>query len=202
MLNAQKVFQTNINDANALTGIYDYLNRTVAAPMSFDDLLRFKLVYAVSAFDKLIHDLVRIGMVQTYMGKRAPTPKYLTEPISLSVAQQLTIATTPPSEVIFEQTILSKFKAVSFQDPDKVADGLSYIWNEPQKWSRISAKLNLPEKDTRTTLRLIVGRRNAIVHEADIDPSTGAKIPITKNESNNVADFILKLGNEICGLVV
>lgn len=201
MPKAQTVFHSNMSDADALTAIYDYLSQTVVAPISFDDLLRSKIVYAVSAFDKLIHDLIRLGMVETYTGKRAPTPKYLAEPITLSIAQQLATALTPPPEVVFEQAIQSKLKTLSFQDPDKVADGLSYIWAESQKWRRIASGIGIPEATVRTTLRLIAVRRNAIVHEADMDPITCSKLPITKGESDDVVSFLIKVGNEICRLV-
>lgn len=202
MLNAQKVFLSNMRDADALTGIYDYLSRTVVAPMSFDDLLRSKIVYAVSAFDKFIHDLIRVGMVQTYTGKRTPTPKYLGVPIPLSTAQQLATTSTPPPEVVFEQAIQSKLRTLSFQDPDKVADGLSYIWAENSKWQRIAAGIGIPEGTARTTLRLIAVRRNVIVHEADMDPITGSKLSITKTESDDIVSFLLKVGNEIYRLVI
>lgn len=202
MPNAQATFLDNMRDADNLTAIYDYLSQNVSVPMSFDDLLRSKIVYAVSAFDKLIHDLIRVGMVDIFAGRRAATPKYATEPIPLSFAQQLATATTPPAEVIFEQLVRSKLKSISFQDPDKVADGLSYIWNESQKWQRISAGVGIPVDEVRTKLKLIVARRNSIVHEADMDPITNTKYPITKPDSDDTASFLLKIGNEICRLVV
>jgi len=99
--------------------------------MPYDDLLRSQVVYAVSAFDKLIHDLVRIGMVQIFSGARPATAKYLSESI----------------------------------------------------------------------LRIIVVRRNAIVHEADIDPTTNAKPPITQVECREITDFLQSCGTTIAGLV-
>lgn len=202
MHNAKAVFSANMRDADALVGIHDYLSKSVGEAISFDDLLRSRVVYSVSAFDKLIHDLIRIGMIQTYVGIRAATPKYQNEPISLSVAQQLSSATTPPPEVLFEQIVRAKLKIVSFQDPDKLSDGLSYIWCETQKWQKISARINIPESVAKTTLRLIANRRNSIVHEADLDPVTGQKISISKMESDEVSNFILNLGNAIFDLVV
>jgi RiboL-PSP-HEPN len=190
-----------MRSAGDLAEVYDYLNNTVAAPMSFDDLLRSKIVYSISAFDKLIHDRIRIGMVQIFAGKRPSTAKYLGESISLSIAKQLATTSTPPAELVFEQAIQAKLKIVSFQDPDKVTDGLSYIWNETQKWKRISAGIGMDEQSARTTLKLIVARRNAIVHEADMDPTTGLKLPITKTECDDAANFLLRLGTEISRLV-
>lgn len=201
MHNSKNHFASNMLDAGALNGIHDYLSQHVTVPMSFDDLLRSKIVYAVSAFDKLIHDLITVGMVQIYVGMRAPTPKYLAESISLLTAQKLAAATPPPPEVVFEEAIRSKLKLLSFQDPDRVADGLSYIWNENHKWQRIAAGIGLSEQTTRTTLRLIVTRRNAIVHEADSDPISGSKLPITRTESDNVVSFLTDVGHRICDLV-
>ena len=69
-------------------------------------------------------------------------------------------------------------KTFSYQEPNKVADGLSYIWEEKQKWKKISVQMNMDERIVKTTLKLIADRRNSIVHEADIDPSTNQKYSI------------------------
>ncbi|MFJ2992370.1 HEPN domain-containing protein [Pandoraea sp. NPDC087047] len=190
-----------MNDADALTGIYDYLTENVRGPVSFDDLLRSKIVYSVSAFDKLLHDIIRIGMVDIFSGNRPSTPKFLNEPIPLKVVEQLRSPAAPPSEIVFAQTIREKLKTLSFQDPEKVADGLSYIWSENQKWQKISAEMGDDEKTVRTTLKLIVSRRNAIVHEADIDMSAEAKRPIDRQSAGDVTRFLRNLGETIHRLV-
>lgn len=191
------IFRANMSDADALTGLYDYLTGVLGGAANFDDLLRSKLVYAVSAFDKLIHDIVRQGMVEIYIGKRPPTPKYLAETIPVSVVQQLITATTPPPELIFEQTVRAKLKILSFQDPDKVSDGLAYVWNESQKWQKIAAAIGADEKVTRTTLKVIATRRNSIVHEADTDPVSENKLPISRGEVEDVGMLLRKVGEAI-----
>lgn len=197
MPDALTIFRTNMDDADALSGLYDYLITSVGGPLSFDDLLRSNFVYAVSAFDKLIHDIVRQGMVDIYLGKRSPTPKYLSEPIPMSVAQQLITSSAPPPEVVFEEAVRAKLKILSFQDPDKVADGLAYVWNENHKWQKIADTIGQNKKITQTTLKLISARRNTIVHEADIDPINEAKLPISKSEVENVTSLLRKLGEAI-----
>jgi hypothetical protein len=201
MRNSLTLFNSNIAQAREISVLYDYLVATVAIPQQFDDLLRSQLVYAVSAFDKLMHDLVRIGMVQSFMGVRPRTGKYLSEPISMQVHTEMVQATIPPKEHVFEQALFRKFKVVSFQDPTKIADGLSYIWDESQKWQKIAASLGMPDAAVRTRLKLIADRRNAIVHEADIDPSTNTKFPIGKVESEGSLDFLGACGNAIANLV-
>lgn len=202
MHNALALFNKNITNARHSGGLYDYLTASVTVPASFEDLLRSQVVYAVSAFDKLIHDLVRIGMIEIFTGIRPPTPKYLAEPISIQIHSDLISASVPPKEHIFEQAIFRKLKIVSYQDPIKVADGLSYIWDEGQKWQKIAEKMSQPDNVIRTTLKLIADRRNTIVHEADIDPLTNEKLSINKVECEDLTNFLHRCGNEIAKLVI
>ena len=190
-----------MREADALSSVYDYLTSQLVGPVNFDDLLRFKLAYSVSAFDKLLHDIIREGMVETYTGRRPATPKYLNEPVSLANMRALAAAVTPPPEIVFEGIVRMKLKILSFQEPDKVSDGLSYVWDHSNKWDRISALLGAPTHDVRTRLKLIAGRRNSIVHEADLDPLTHTKLPITKAEVDSTHIFLLNVGNAICSLV-
>ena len=202
MRNACALFNTNITAARQAGSLYDYLTVSVTSPLSFDDLLRSQIVYSVSAFDKLIHDLVRIGMVEIFTGRRPATAKYLTEAISLQIHSELATASFPPKEYIFEKNIFSKLKIISFQDPEKLAGGLSYIWSEGHKWQKIAGKMGLTDEVARTTLKLIADRRNAVVHEADIDPVTNMKLEITKQECEDISNFLHRCGNEIVNLVI
>lgn len=91
---------------------------------------------------------------------------------------------------------------MSFQDPVKIGDGLSYIWNEGQKWQKMAQSLRMSDEDIKRQLKLIVTRRNAIVHEADLDPVMNLKQSITRQEVNDISNFLEILGDSICGLVV
>lgn len=202
MLNAKQVFQKNIRQANELGELYEYLSTVVPIPEQFDDLLRSQIVYAVSAFDKLMHDLIRIGMVQIFLGTRPLTGKYQSEGISLQYLPQLIPGSTPPPEVRFEEIVREKLSALSFQDPNKIADGLSFIWNQSQKWQQIALGLGMTDEEARRDQKLIATRRNAIVHEADLDPVTNTKQAVTRIEAKVTSDFLLVLGNRICDLVI
>ena len=202
MLNAKGVFHKNIRQAIELGALYDHLSSTVAIPEQFDDLLRSQIVNAVSAFDKLMHDLIRIGMVRIFENQRPSTGKYLSETVTIQHLPGLAAGTIPPPPVRFEEIIREKHSTWSFQDPKKIADGLSYIWNENQKWQQIAQGLGMADEDARRKQKLIVTRRNAIVHEADLDPVTNEKQAITRAEATDVCSFLLALGNRICDLVV
>lgn len=202
MLNAKGVFHKNIQHANELGILYDHLSNTVAIPEQFDDLLRSLIVNAVSAFDKLMHDLIRIGMVKIFEGLRPSTGKYLSEAVAIQHLPGLAAGAVPPPPVRFEEIVREKLSKLSFQDPTKIADGLSYIWNENQKWQQIATALGMSDEDAKRKLKLIVTRRNAIVHEADLDPVTNQKQAITRAEATDISNFLLVLGNRICDLVV
>jgi len=200
MRNALSVFDSSIAEARHLTALYQYLTGTVKAPYPFDDLLRSQIVYAVSAFDKLMHDLIRIAMVSCFSGNRIKTDRYQAEQISLQLHINLVSAIIPPKEIVFEQEVIKKLARFSFQDPDKVAEGLSLIWDEKHKWTKIATAMG--QQDARTQLKLIADRRNAIVHESDRHPITHAKTPITVAECNNVTDFVQACGRTIANLVI
>lgn len=201
MFEAVKIFNASISNARDLTQLHDYIVNTVRAPHPFDDLLRSQIVYAMSAFDKLMHDLIRIGMVASFNGNRPASARYHTELISMKVHTDLLAATIPPKEVLFEQEVIKKLAHLSFQDPDKVADGLSLIWEEKHKWEKIAGKMNSSTHEVKTRLKLAAGRRNAIVHESDMHPLNNTKTPITVRECSDVTDFVERCGRTIAALV-
>jgi hypothetical protein len=149
-----------------------------------------------------MHDLIRVGMVNIFTGVRPETPKYRAESISIEFHVMLVGASLPPREILFEQEIARKLKFIAYQDPVKVADGLSYIWDENNKWEKIARLMQRSADDTKTTLRLIVDRRNAIVHEADAGPLSNVKYPISREECKDATDFIELCGRSICKLVI
>lgn len=122
--------------------------------------------------------------------------------ISLGTHLSIEAASIPPKEYYFEKEIISRLKLVSYQDPDRVTEGLSYIWSEPHKWQKIATALTLDEPTARKTLRLIVDRRNSIVHEADIDLSAGMKHLITSTDAADASSYIERCGEVITNLVI
>ena len=201
MRNSYIQFGDNIRIAKELFGVYDHLTSTLTVPCDFSDILRSQIVYAVSAFDKFMHDIVRIGMIDIFCNRRPSTPKYNMYSFSLERYAQISTATVPPKEYWFSLDIFQKHKQLSFQDPIKVADALSHIWNEDHKWQQISAHLGITEEAAKTRLRMIIDRRNTIVHEADIDPFSGIRYLLTRKDVVDTIDFISDLANAIYTLI-
>lgn len=201
MQSAFNQFNGNIKYVRDLAALHRYLVHVQKLPNDVSDILRGEWVITVSALDKLNHELIRTGMLQCFQGQRPQTAKFKAFAISMSTFTEIQQNTIPPPSYWFDQEIVQKHKTVSFQDPDKISDGLSLIWNESHKWSAIAGAMSMSESDTKTILKTIVSRRNQIVHESDIDLQTGQRTAISTTDTNSTIDFIERLGSTIFNLV-
>lgn len=198
MQTAFNQFKANLGYVKDLDSLYIYLKDTLLLPNDLSDILRAQWTYSVSALDKLIHELVRIGMVEIFNGTRTATPKFLSFTISIDTLNNIKSSTgTPPPEFWFEQEVVKKHSHLSFQEPDKISDALSNIWSSSHKWNDLSIATGIAETDLKTRLKNIVSRRNQIVHESDINPTTGLRNDIDKTDSDFVFSFISLLGEKI-----
>ena len=200
MNTAYDAFCAIIQDTRNSDVVYDYLANIVKPPYDYSDLLRWQWAQSVSALDKLIHDLIRIGMVQTYQGLRTSTAKYRSFAIDMDCLAQMQqvplLAVT-----IFEAQIVHKLSFQSYQEPNKISDGLSLIWDETNKWGKISASMGLDENYLRTKLKNISIRRNQIVHEGDYSNALLQRQAITHADTSDVVNFVFLLGTTIYNLV-
>ncbi len=200
MNNSYSLFCKLIQEINIDKGLYFYISNQIGGPVDASDLLRWQWVQSVSALDKLIHDLVRIGMVQEYQGIRPATSAFNTFPLNMQT--ELIFESNPMfAPLEFESVVRKKFGTMSFQDPLKIADALAYIWIENHKWKEIATQLGMPENACKEKQKNIVIRRNQIVHEADYQDILGVRQSLTQTDVNDVVDFEYKLGTAIFQLV-
>lgn len=195
MLQSHKRFVKLVQDTQNVETLYNYFEHSVV-PVDISDLLRWQWVQCISAFDKFVHDVVRVGMVEIFLGNRTPTPKYNTFQIDIQTYGDM-INNIIDASLIFERKIILKHGFLAFQDPSKVADALSYIWNENDKWGEISNLMGMSKDDCTTYLRNIVIRRNQIVHEGDYTDSLSRRQDIFLQDVIDIRDYILKLGQAI-----
>lgn len=222
MNNAYSNFCTSIGNIKSFGVIYD--NISASYPLlsnELDDMLRAQIVYAVSAMDCYLHEIVRIGMVESYLGIRAKTAKWESTPIALkNVLDLASIAaksdmTTPQKKLatIAELNVIFKpmLKTLSFQQSEKIKDALNFIWREEHKLQTIAStinyglignNLNEKVKYLEQKLNLIVNRRNQIAHEADWDSIMMSKRPIRKEEVDDVVLFVEKFVEAIHNKIV
>jgi hypothetical protein len=204
----KRTFEGAIEDAESLCAVFQHCEYELRLPVDNSDLLRMAVVYSLSALDRLIHDLVTYYMIEVFAGRRAPTPKYLSEALSFQDHNSLVSALTasyasagvgqsPPAESIFEGVVRRKIGHLSFMDPIKMADALALVWEEKNKWGVIAQAMGSDERSVRTELKNLHTRRNSIVHEADRMPPSHNKTVITLVDAERCISFIRRLGEAI-----
>ena len=194
MTNSIMAFNACISDVRNMRTFYVYLKDHCSVPKDdLADLLRSELVNLVSAMDRFIHEMVRIGIINSYLGISPQTEKCKTIPLRFSTMNKVIecrLRSVPPScneeiaEYWINKEVVAILKTMSFQKTDKIKDALSYIWDVSHKIQAIIDKMqyafpgttiNDKQKYLEEKVDLIVSRRNQIVHEADYDISTHSK---------------------------
>ena len=188
-------FHRNIERARNLGALSQVLNVQTAPALDLSDLLRSELALAVSALDHYIHELVRLGMLESLRGQRTRTDAFLRFPVTLSGALDAVDAPGPGNWL--ERQIIARHGYRSFQDPDRIADAIRLISNA-QLWNEVAERLGASSHDVRANLRVVVDRRNKIAHEADVDSIyTGRLRPIDFPMVDDAATFIERLAEAI-----
>lgn len=214
MNNAKNIFAAGITQTRQMTALYDHFINDLHIPHEqVADILRFQIVYAVSGFDRLLHELIRKGVIEILFNRRVKTNKFLShafkaetllKAIEYSDPSYIPASPQETTEYVVNKDMSEKLSFLSFQAPDKVKDGLSIIWNESQKMAIIAddigiagATINDRQKTLEQELSLIVQRRNQIAHEGDIDAVTNLKRDITKQQAEDAVNFISNVGLSI-----
>jgi len=193
MLHAITQFRKNLASVKDIESIYSLVEQNFPLLKSqSEELLRATIALAVSALDHYIHDCVRIGMLEIYIGDRDGCDMYNRFPISMKTVLELINAPSAAQIDILESVIVKKNGFDSFHSPKGIEYALRII-SIDRIWSKLSVKLNTPADDIKEKLGLIVERRNKIVHEADFNIVTSQKYPIDAGMIRGVVDFVEQL---------
>lgn len=198
MNNALAQFEINLNRVRNLGVIYTSLS---ALPTTLDltDVLRAEFVLAVSAFDHVIHEFTRIGMLEIFQGNRPTTESYSKFKIPIQRLEQA--LNDPGSSEWLDGEIRLQHGFHSFQKADKVADALRII-STKSLWSEVSTIMGMDAALIKEKLNLIVNRRNQIAHEADLDPSfPDQRWPIDITLMNDTIMFLSDVATAIYTVV-
>ncbi|MGK2955199.1 MAG: HEPN domain-containing protein [Solirubrobacterales bacterium] len=187
MTSALPKFNQNLTYAKDLHALALTLQGITTGTVPTSDLLRGALVGGVSALDDYVHTVVRTLIVEVATGLRPATDAF--EKFNVPLRSALLAPTTPPSTWL-TQVVLDRHSHLSFQDPEKIADAIRLVSAAPL-WDTVGAVMGLPAADVKTRLKLIVARRNQIVHEADCDPTPPhSRWPITAPDVGTSLTFI------------
>mgnify|MGYP000365850354 FL=1 len=203
MLAKWNSFERHIEDIRRVNEIYDHLV-TQANPLSADlcDLLRIQLVNAVSAFDWLMHEYIHAGIMKQLIGDVPMTPKVKGFSIDAHTYSQLATLDAIEKYKILSGRVSSVLRTMSFQSPEKIKEGLSHIWEKPHKWQLLSQECGLSEEDLTDKVKLYVERRNQIVHEADVDFSSGDRRVLEAGVVKDGIDLFFNLAYAISKLAL
>ncbi|MEN5235054.1 HEPN domain-containing protein [Sphingobacterium faecium] len=204
MLRAKQIFDQSYS---RVLGMHDLRNHLVNVQHFnsefISDILRSEIVYIVSALDKFLHDVVKVGILEIFNLQRQETPAF--NNFSISISQMNSIMnplTNQNPNAILEEIVITNHRHLSFQDPDKIAQALSLIWLETHKWQKIAIKLGMTEMALKVELKNIVIRRNQIVHEGDIDLFSNDIQDINENDVLKSVNFINSLVNAIYDSII
>lgn len=207
MTNAISEFEKAVIGIKQLDAIYNHLFNDLHLGVAASEILRSQLVYIVSAMDRYLHEIVRIGFLEEYHGIRIQTDAYnkwtysskkVAEIVNYGNPSFVPSSITETVDYVINSDVLEKNGVLAFQQPDKIKDALSLIWNEPHKMVKIAHQMNFEPAHTDNDrkklldqkIKLISIRRNQIVHEGDIDPVTLDRRTISKTVIEDCIDFI------------
>jgi hypothetical protein len=191
MKSALDQFNANLSRARALSGLAKSLVAFTTTAVDLSDIYRASLVLGVSALDHFVHEFVRLGMLEVYEGRRAPTDANLSFRIPLAAAK-IAIADPTRSDWL-DEVVREAHSWQSFQHPDKIADAIRLV-SGVKLWEEISRTIGSDAKAVKVRLTAIIDRRNQIAHEADLDPTNpGSRWPIDSALTEDALDYIERL---------
>jgi hypothetical protein len=197
---ALDAFEANMLRVRSLHALHGAFSKQVTAAVDLSDILRAEIVLGVSALDHYVHELTRLGMLECWVGHRKATDAFNRFPLPIALAGGLSNPST--AQQIIEEEIRSKHSFLSFQHPEKVADAVR-LFSDKKLWEDVANQLGTTAKTIKTSLILIVDRRNKIAHEADIDPSyPGQRWPIDTLLVETTFDTLEAIARAIFNVIV
>lgn len=186
------VFSSEIAGCRDVIGIADNLAPKAPA-LDLSDLYRHGLAGAVSALDTCVHSLVRAAVLLQLQGVGPELNAQLPVPADLfrrwyggdsSALNEIALA------------IRLAHGRWTMQFAKDIADAVRLVSPRPL-WVSVAAGDTEIAKDLKSSLDLVIQRRNKIVHESDLDPSTETKWPITSALAVEAIEVVKERGEAV-----
>jgi len=186
-------FDANISRVKNLGAIVDAIGVQTTTALDLSDILRAELVLSVSALDHYVHELVRLGMLDAFRGRRSRTRQFLDFQVSVESALEGIIG----GEDWLDNQIRIRNGYRSFQTPDNIAAAIRLV-SDIRLWDIVASSMSVPADEVKERLSLIVDRRNKIAHEADMNPSPyEERYSIDRKAVTDSVDFIVQVAHSI-----
>jgi len=186
------VFSSEIAGCRDMVGIADNLAPQAPA-LDLTDLYRQSLAGAVSALDTCVHSVVRTGILLQLQGFGPALGAQL--PVSVDLFRRWYGGDGSALNEI-ELAVRLAHGRWTMQFANDIADAVKLVSARPLWVSIAGGDKNLAG-NLKTSLNVIVGRRNKIAHESDLDPSTGTKWPIDSLLAIAAIDLLEERGTAI-----
>ncbi|WP_312588107.1 hypothetical protein [Comamonas terrigena] len=192
-----------------LSVIHAFLSRNAASALRPDEILRAEWAARVSALDLYIHELVALRMVSIFEGKLPTCTGFSTFTVPAETMERVRTAATPTdASAAFDLTVRDQISRKTYQYPDDIAAGVR-LCSGVALWSEVAMNLGATvqtkddeAKRIKKVLTQIVGRRNKIVHEGDLQPTIPrTPWPISQADLAFVTQFLNSLVNAIDAVV-
>jgi len=158
--NLESTFRSSIVRSKALCDLQDYLAKNYSGALDSTDMLRASLVLSVSAFDYLVHEIIRIETIRRFKLKRSIDR--INIPFNILNSDVSDIETRLDAHV----REVNSYK--SFVDPGKFSEAIGCFVSTP--WEKIATEMGISADQIKSRVRAIYRWRNRIAHEADINP--------------------------------
>ncbi|MFC5952167.1 hypothetical protein ACFQH9_28270 [Pseudonocardia lutea] len=180
-------FDANIARAREIVGLGDSIIGLSGGRLDATDLYRSALVQAVAALDTYVHCVVLDFGVEILLGRR-PSGSASKFGFHLGIVSDLLDAPNlMERELRARMHVAQRLSIETFQRPDAVAQafamvGISKLW---------TLAFGADAERTILRLRVIVRRRNDIVHSCDADPgNVGQFKPMTSTDAVAAIDDV------------
>jgi hypothetical protein len=188
---AYKVFKKNHRRAQVFIEFFEGSGRPRGRPSANElELLRGAVVFAVSALDAFLHDLI-LEIIPTFGGETAALREALREIGKSDPGLALRVILAPDKEAEFRAALDDWLSTKSFQGVTQVNKAVAYLglqepWARVEEWTGRSAKSRLEH---------FTQMRHRIIHR-------GYKPQLKKEDAVECVDLVEKIAQEIDGQIV
>ena len=130
-------FKCTISQIRQTNDVYKYLKDVVKLQdAEINDILRSQIVNVISALDRYLHEKVRKGICDMFLGNRAITNKFKNFSVSSDTVLRIwgdTSLTVIDREILINEVVIQSLKTLSFQKAINIKDALSYLWDERKR---------------------------------------------------------------------
>jgi hypothetical protein len=185
------LFEADAARARDLVGLGQAIGGLTYGRVDGSDLYRAALAQGVAALDSYVHGVVLDRAVDILCGRlpsAKPNPRVGLHFVAVS---DLLAAVGPADVELAARTHIAQRLALeSYQRPDEIAGALAMV-GVPKIWS---TAFPADVEATKTSLGVIVGRRNRIVHSCDVDPLIpGSVTPLSDSDALDAIEMVERI---------